>query len=414
MPLTDAAIRNAKPKIGRDGKPKARKLFDATGLYLLVTAKGSRLWRYRYRYADREKLLALGKYPMVSLADVRERHFAARRLLEKGIDPSGHRQAMKAAQVATVANSFETVAREWLATKTFAASTRARTGRWLEKDIFPYIGAEPVDHIKALTVRDVLDKLVERGAVRTAHRLRNVISQIMRYAVATGRAEHDPAAALKGALRHAQTKHYAAILDPARLGEFLRAVDAYKGETVTRAALKLLPLLFVRPGELREAEWAHIDFAEALWTNPGEKMKKRKDHLVPLAPQALGILRELHRLTGRGRFVFPSPNNPGEPLSSGVFPAAFLRMGYSNKVVTAHGFRATAKTLLLERLEQNDQWIERQLAHAPSGQTNQAYDRTLYLPQRRQMMALWADYLDTLRTLPDATTAPESREGRET
>ena len=394
MSLTDTAIRKAKPA------DKPQKLRDGGGLYLLLRPDGARWWRWDYRrpMTGKRNTLSLGIYPEVGLAEARQRHAEARQLLAAGTDPGEQRKAEKAAGSERAANSFEVVAREWLGKRDWVPSYLDKVAAWLANDVFPYIGGRPVAELTAPEFLRVARRIEERGAIESAHRIMQNCGQVMRYAIATGRADRNPVADLKGALQPPQERHHAAITEPAALGELLRAIEGYSGDPATRAALKLAPLLFVRPGELRHAEWAEIDFDRAEWNIPAGKMKTRQPHLVPLPEQAVGILRDLQLLTGRGQYVFPGGRSPKRPMSNNAINAALRRMGFDADTMTAHGFRATARTLLDELLGFRPDYIEHQLAHAVRDPNGRAYNRTSHLPERRKMMQAWADYLDTLRT----------------
>ena len=403
MPLTDILIRKAKPghnpatKAATDpGKPY--RMADGGGLYLEVAPSGGRLWRWKYRHAGKEKRLALGAYPAITLADARDRCAEARKLLAAGVDPGEQRKAEKAAGAERAANSFEVIAREWLGKQTWVDGYRVKVDAWLANDVFPYIGGRPVAELTAPEFLRMARRIEERGAIESAHRILQVCAQAMRYAIATGRADRNPVADLRGALASPEERHHAAITDPGELGGLLRAIEGYSGDVVTRAALKLSALLFVRPGELRHAEWAEIDLDRAEWNIPAGKMKMRQPHLVPLCEQAVATLRELHPLTGRGQYVFPGARSPRRPMSNNAINAALRRMGYGTDTMTAHGFRATARTLLDEVLGYRADYIEHQLAHAVKDPNGRAYNRTAHLPERRKMMQGWADYLDNLRT----------------
>ena len=390
--LSDTVIRNAKPA------QKAIRLFDGGGMYLEVSPSGGKLWRMQYRYDGKGKLLSFGAYPYVSLKEARDRREEAKTLLAHGTDPSEVKKAQKAAKEAVRTNSFEAVAREWF--KTWGAdkaeSHYNKIIARLEKDIFPWLGKRPIAEIDAPEILEVLRKITSRGTIETAHRAKCNISQIMRFAIATGRRrERDPVPDLKGALPSHTGKHMAAILDPVKVGELLRAIAGYQGQPPVIAALKLAPLVFVRPGELRAAKWSDIDLDEAEWTFTMPKTKT--PHIVPLARQAVEILRELHVLTGGGEWVFPGLR-PVRPISNNTLNAALRRMGYNTQTdMTAHGFRSTAQTLLSSELEKPFDWTNRQLGHKHAGVLKDAYQRAQYLAQRRQMMQEWADYLDQLR-----------------
>lgn len=397
MPLTVKEIQNATPT------GKVRKLFDGGGLYLEITAGGSKLWRIKYRVGGSERRLSLGRFPEVTLKEARDQRDKIRRQLRDGIDPAVQRQAVKASQAAQ-GDTFEVVAREWyeLQAKAWVPSHGSRVIRRLEKDIFPVIGRRPLAEVTAPEVLKALRAIERRGAVETAHRAAQNVGQVFRYGVATGRCERDPSADLRGALAPVATRHHPAVTDPRPLAELLRAIDAYEGQPVTAWALRLAPLLFVRPGELRQAEWAEVDLEGATWVIPGAKMKGRKtedrpDHVVPLARQAVEILREAEALTGTGRYVFPSLRSASRPMSNNTLNAALRRLGYSTEDMTAHGFRATARTVLDEVLHERPDIIEAQLAHRVLGPLGRAYNRTAYLAERRAMMQRWADFLDELK-----------------
>ncbi len=323
MPLTDTAIRNAKPG------PKPIRMFDGGGLYLEVAPSGGKWWRFKYRFGGKEKRLSLGVYPDVGLKEARERRDEARKLLAGDIDPGENRKAKQAAQADRAANSFEVVAREWFAKfgPTWSPSHGDRIIRRLERDIFPWIGGRPVADVTAPELLAVLRRIEGRGAVETAHRAQQNCGQVFRYAIATGRAQRDPSGDLRGALQPVKEKHHAAITEPKAIGELLRAMDGYEGYFVTKCALRLAPLVFVRPGELRKAEWAEIDLDHAEWNIPAERMKMREPHLVPLSRQTVEILRELQALTGGGRYVFPGARTNGRPMSDNAILAALRRMG---------------------------------------------------------------------------------------
>lgn len=392
-PLTDTAIRKAKPG------PKPTKLRDGGGLYVQLNPDGSRWWRWDYRrpVTGKRNTLSLGTYPEVSLADARGRQAEARRLLASGIDPGEHRKAAKVAGVEKAANSFEVVTREWLGKQKWVESYRCKVVAWMDNDVFPWIGGRPVAELAAPDFLRVARRIEERGAIESAHRIMQNCGQVMRYAVATGRADRNPVADLRGALAPPMERHHAAITDPRELGGLLRAIDAYAGDASTRAALRLAPLVFVRPGELRHAEWSEIDLDAGEWNIPAHKMKMREPHLVPLSSQAVAILRDLQPLTGHRQYVFPGGRSPKRPLSDNALTAALRRMGFDKETMTAHGFRATARTLLDEVLGWRPDLIEHQLAHAVRDPNGRAYNRTSHLPERRKMMQAWADYLDALR-----------------
>ena len=391
--LTATAVKQAKPGV------KPRKLADGGGLFLLVHPGGGKRWRFKYRYAGKEKLLAIGTYPNVSLAEARKRHQTAREQLAQGIDPGSVRKVEKLTRHLAAAESFEAVAREWFdqIMPDKSDSYRVRTGRILEKDLYPHLGNRPIASITAPELLAALRRIEARGANDIAHRAKQTAGQIFRYAVATGRAERDPSTDLMGALIPRRKKHHAAITDPTEVGRLLISIDEFQGTPTVSAALKLSALLFQRPGELRAMEWAEINWDAERWELPAEKMKMREPHIVPLSRQALEVLRELHRLTGRGRYVFPSARGASRCMSDNALRTALRTMGFSNDAMTAHGFRAMARTLLDEVLKVRVDYIEHQLAHAVRDPNGRAYNRTAHLPERHKMMQEWADYLDDLR-----------------
>jgi integrase len=380
MKLSDTTIRNAKPGA------KPRRLFDGDGLYVEITPSGGKLWRLKYRFARKEKRGA--------------RRAAARKLLADDIDPSTQRKAEKAAGLERSANSFEVIAREWIAKKSDAwvPGHTSKIVLRLENDVFPWIGKRPIAELTAPEILACLRRVEARGTKDTAHRILQNCGQIFRYAIATGRASRDTAADLRGSLASVKPSHHAAITDPQAIGGLLRAIDDYSGAFVTRCALRLAPLLFVRPGELRQAEWSEIDFDKAQWNIPAERMKTREPHLVPLSAQSLSVFRELEALTGRSRYVFPCARTPRRPMSNNAVLAALRRMGYAKDEMTGHGFRAMARTILDETLQVRPDYIEHQLAHAVRDPNGRAYNRTAHLAERRAMMQLWADYLDGLKS----------------
>lgn len=393
-PLTDTQVRNAKPQA------KDITMFDGGGLYLLITPTGGKLWRFKYRYAGKEKLMAFGNYPQVSLADARQRREDAKKLIANGVDPGEVRKAQKAATVAETENSFEVVAREWHTkfSGSWSPSHAETTLRRIELDAFPVLGAKPIGEIKATELLTMLRRIESRGALETAHRVRTICGQVFRYAVATGRAERDPAADLKGALPPYKKGHLAAITDPKDVAPLLRAIDDYKGSFVVKCALQLAPLFFVRPGELRQAEWSEFDLENAEWNIPAARMKMKVAHLVPLSSQALDVLRELQTLTGRSKYLFPCHRSFVRPMSNNAINAALRRMGFEKDEMTGHGFRAMARTILDEVLQIRPDFIEHQLAHAVRDPNGRAYNRTAHLTERKKMMQQWADYLDRLKS----------------
>ena len=392
MPLTDTAIRNAK----KSEKPV--RLFDGGGLYLEISPSGGKLWRLKYRFGGKEKRLAFGTYPDVTLAEARERREEARKLLANDVDHSEQKKAQKAASQERAANSFEVIAREWFEKHrdTWAPSHSSKIIRRLEVDVFPWLGARPIAEITAPEILAVLRRIEGRGTLDTAHRAGGNCSQVFRYAIATGRAERDPVPDLRGALPPARGSNFAALTDPSKVAELLRAIDAFSGTFTVQCALRVAPLLFVRPGELRQAEWSGIDLEKGEWRYFVTKTKT--EHLVPLSTQAVAILSELHPLSGNGRFVFPGGRDPRRAMSEAAINAALRRMGYDTKTeITGHGFRAMARTILAEELQQRPEVIEHQLAHAVPDALGTAYNRTKFLKERRAMMQLWADYLDRLK-----------------
>jgi len=391
MSLADTAIRNAKPK------KKQYKLSDEKGLYLLVKKTG-KYFRFDYRYAGKRKTLALGVYPDVKLADARDKRDDARRLLQNDVDPAQYRKETKSMQKEQAANSFEAVAREWfMKNKHIWTEGHSKTIiRRLELNIFPWLGTRPVASITAPELLAVLRRIEDRGALETAHRVKQICGQVFRYAIATGRGERDPSADLRGALPPAKPKRMATITDPKQISELLRVIDGYEGHLITKCALRFAPLVFVRPGELRQAEWQEINFDQAEWKIPAEKMKMRISHIVPLSTQAIEILKEIEPLTGRSRYVFPSLRTAERPMSNNTVLAALRRLGYAKEEMSGHGFRAMASTVLHEQGWRSD-IIERQLAHAERNSIKAAYNHAQHLPERRRMMQAWADYLGMLK-----------------
>ena len=391
MSLTDVTVRKAK------ASGKTRKFFDERGLYLEVSPSGSKWWRLKYRFAGKEKRLALGVYPDVGLKVARERREAARQQIANGVDPGEHRKAQKLARNEQAENSFEVVAREWFAkyATTWAASHSDRTMRRLERDVFPWIGSRPICDIHAPEILTVLRRIEARGAGETAHRALSNCGQVFRYAVATGRADRDPSGDLRGALSRVKKSHFAAKTEPEEVAGILRALDGYEGTLTVRCALRLMPLVFVRPGELRNAKWADINLEEKQWRYI--VTKTNTPHIVPLSRQVMEILHELHPLTGGGQYVFPSPRTNTRPMSDNAILAAMRRIGIDKEEMTGHGFRAVARTILDEVLGVRPDYIEHQLAHAVRDPNGRAYNRTAHLPERKKMMQQWADYLDRLK-----------------
>lgn len=393
-PLTDTAIRNAKPR------DKTYTLGDGEGMYLEVMPNGTRFWRMAYRQPNGKKnRLTFGKYPEVSLAEARDKRLAARKQLAQGIDPGRTKREEKQTREKAALNTFEAVARAWLARTAAerAVSTQEKNTAWLERNIFPAIGALPISTIKPWDVLSALRVIEKRGAIESAHKIKQLCGQVFRFAVASGLADRDMTVDLRGALSAVPEAHYAAITDPKEAAELLRAIDAYNGHAYAVAALKLAPLVFVRPGELRSAEWSEMDLNAAEWRIPGSKMKMGQDHIVPLATQAVALLRDLYAMTGHGKFVFPSVRTSTRCMSENTVNAALRGMGYGKDVMTGHGFRAMARTIMDEVLGERVDLIEHQLAHAVKDPNGRAYNRTAHLPARRLMMQRWADYLDSIK-----------------
>jgi integrase len=401
--LNDTFIRNSTK---HSGKPAGDKHSDGGGLYLHVTASG-KYWRMNYRLFSKQKTLALGVYPAVSLKDARNGRDKAKELLAKGIDPSKAKQEAKEAEKLAAANTYESVAHEYHALKKEGWS-EAHAGKWLrmsELYLFPQLGNKSIGSIKARDVLSALRKVEAKGILSTAQDLQQIAGQVLRYAVQTGRIEQNPVPDLKGALKPHVPKHYAAVINPEAVGGLLRSIDAYTGTTVTQAALKLSALCFQRPGNIRSMQWNWIDFDDAMLTIPAEEMKRSlhgkvngRPHLVPLSHQAIKILKELHPLTMHSAYVFPGARTAKRPMSENTINAALKRMDFSTDEHVSHGFRAMARTMIAEQMHGIDpEMVEAQLAHGKSGPLGSAYDRAEYIPQRREMMQRWADYLDKLR-----------------
>ncbi len=391
MPLTDTLIRSAKPRV------KPYKLSDGKSLYLLVNKTG-KYFRFDYRFAGKRKTMALGVYPQVSLVEARKMHAQARNYLQSNQDPAQFRTRIKQHQIGQTANSFETVAREWFSSKqqSWTPGHANTIIRRLDRNIFIWIGSQSIESITAPELLTTLRRIESRGTIETAHRVKQICSQIFRYAIATGRAERDPCADLRGSLSPPKSKHMAAILDPIQIGALLRAIDDYQGQTLTRLALKLAPLVFVRPGELRQAEWAEIDYERGQWKIPAEKMKLRSPHVVPLSRQAVAILREIEPISGHCKYVFPSTRTLTRPMSNNTILAALRRMGYTKEEMTGHGFRIMAERLLFEQ-EWPAHIAALQLARGKKSRREFLQSYAQHLPERFKLMQTWANYLDTLK-----------------
>jgi integrase len=391
--LTDFAIRAIKIT------GEKQKFSDSGGLQLWVSPQGTKTWRFAYRYLGKQKDMVLGQYPAVGLSDARKRRDEAKAQLANGIDPAQQKKLDKLTKAVSAATTFRAVAEEYLdkQRREGRSGTTIIKNRYLLEQAFSAIGERPIAEIKAAEVLAILKHLEKRGTLETAKRVRATIGAVIRYAIATARAESDPTTALSGAIIAPKVKHRAAILDPAELGALLRAVDRFDGQPTTVAALRLLPMVFTRPGELRMAEWREFDLANARWAIPAKRTKMRREHEVPLATQAVAILKELHALTGKGRLVFPGLRTVERPISENTLNASLRRMGYSNDTVTAHGFRATASTLLNQSGKFSPDAIERALAHQDPDAVRRAYNRGGYWTERVEMAQWWADYLDRLR-----------------
>ncbi|WGL16202.1 integrase arm-type DNA-binding domain-containing protein [Microbulbifer bruguierae] len=394
MPLSDTKIRAL--------KPRDRKYIEADekGLAIEVTPTGSKRWVFRFRLHGKRPEMALGLYPDISLKRARELRDEARKYVAEDIDPRDVKRARKESALEANRNSFAAVAEEWFAAKMahLSKSSKDRAHLALSRDLNPYLGKRPISEITPPEVLRCLRRIESRGTQETAHRVKRVASQVFRFAVATGKADRDPTTDLTGALTPTKKKHLAAITDPAEVGRLMLAIEGYQGTPVVRTALKLSPLLFCRPGELRKLEWSEINWEASQIELPGEKMKMGEPHIIPLAEQSLTLLRELEPLTGRGKYVFPSARGMSRPLSDNGVRTALRSLGYDNETMTAHGFRAMARTLLDEVLGFRVEYIEHQLAHEVKDTLGRAYNRTKHLPQRATMMQKWADYLDSLRT----------------
>jgi integrase len=391
--LTDVKIRNAKPRA------KIYKLADGGGLQLWITPDGAKRWRQAYRFNGAQKTLALGVYPGVTLKEAREARDAAKRVRASGQDPSLARKLENAAKTVASSNTFDAIAKELRGKKVREGKALRTLDKfdWLLGLANPALGARPVSEITAPEILSVLRSVESRGTHETAVKLRAAIGGVFRYAIATGRAEADPTGALKGALTAPIVQHRAAITKPKAFGGLLRAIETYDGAPETRAALQLLALTFVRPGELRAAEWAEFDLDASVWSIPAERMKMKRPHRVPLAPQAMAILQDLQTITGHGKFLFPSLRSPVRCMSENTVNAALRRLGFGKDEMTGHGFRSAASSMLNESGKWNPDAVERQLAHADNDRVRRAYARADFWDERIRMMAWWADYCDGLR-----------------
>ena len=392
MALTDTAIRNAK------ALDKAYKLYDEKGLFLQVTPNGGKWWRFKYRFDDKEKLLSFGTYPEIKLAGARATRDEARELIANEIDPSNTRKAKNKTKQGNLANSFEVIAREWLNTKmqTKSAGYQANVLRRYELYLFPWIGKRAISELTAHELLDVIKLIENQNKVETAYRTLQATGQVLRYAVQTGRAVRDITSDLRGALTPSVTKHMPAFTEPKQVAELMRAIEGFTGTLTVQTALRLAPLVFVRPSELRKAKWADIDLEAGEWRYLVTKTKT--EHIVPLCTQAIKLLKDIQPLSGHGEFVFMGGHNPDKAMSEAAINAALRRMGYDTKTqITGHGFRAMARTILHERLNIDPHIIEHQLAHKVPDALGAAYNRTKFLEQRKTMMQQWADYLDELK-----------------
>lgn len=403
--LKDTKIKALEPR------EKDYKVSDAGGLFLLVKPTGAKYWRQKYRFMGKEKLLAIGTYPAVSLKEARKAQEEAKELLRNGVDPSDFRKQQKARREHEAGNSFGAIAREWHIRQSvkWAEVTAHRNLTLIENDLLPQLGNRPVSEIQTFELVGCLNRIVDRGAIETAHKARQILNQVCRYAKQTGRLEHNPASDLGGVIPPKKVSHMAAITDPGEFGKLLVAIDKHKGSNIIRTALALAPLLFQRPGELCAMEWSELDLDKGLWTIPKEKKKERNqvegDHIVPLCSQALELLKDLQPQTGRSQMVFPNQRDHSRPIRTESLNKALRTLGYDTRhQQCAHGFRASARTMLDEQLNLRIEWIEHQLAHKVRDTLGNAYNRTKHLPERVQMMQRWADYLDSLKKGSLSTT----------
>lgn len=392
VPLSDLQISKAKPQT------KQVTLFDGGGLFLLVTPTGGKLWRFKYRFGGKERLLSFGPYPEITLVGARQRRDEARKLLADGVDPGIARKALKAEQAENNDNTFMAIALEWFEQKKsgWSENHAERLLRRLELDIFPFIGDKPITEIRIPEIVTHLERVASR-TLETAHRLKIACGMVFRYAMIKGKCDSNPVDALKGLLPPIKNKHMAAPTDPKEVAPLLQAIDSFEGSFVVKCAMKLAPILFVRPGELRHMEWSEIDFDAGQWSIPAEKMKMKQAHIVPLAKQSVEILSELKQLTGHSRYVFPCHRTPLRPMSENAVNAGLRRLGFEKEEITGHGFRAMARTMLHEILGFTPDAIEAQLSHAVPDRLGKAYNRTQHLAERKKMMQVWADYLEGLK-----------------
>ncbi|ATI03235.1 MAG: integrase [Cycloclasticus sp.] len=404
MPLNALIIKSAKPK------DKKYRLSDSGGLYMEVTPSGGKLWRMKYRFLKKEKLLSFGAFPIVTLKEARLYRDEAKSLLSKGIDPSVVKKELKESKLAASKNSFKAVTQEWISKNStkWSSSNTNNVSKRLEQHVFPHIGNKSISTITAPDLLTVINRIEKTGTIYTAHKTLQNCGQVFRYAMATARCTTDPTTALKGALPPTQPKHHASITDPKKIGALLRAINGYEGNFITQCALKLAPLVFVRPGELRHAEWQEVDIEKAEWRIPAEKMKMKAVHIVPLSKQAIAILEDIYTVTGHGKYVFPSVRTNTRPMSENTVNAGLRRLGYTKEEITGHGFRSMASTLLNE---QGWHWdaIERQLAHAERNSIRAAYNYAEHLPERIKMMQHYADYLDGLANGADIVSINKNR-----
>jgi integrase len=389
--LSDRAVRNAR------AETSPRKLFDGGGLYLLLNPDGAKYWRFKYRVDGRERLISFGCYPECTLAEARDLRDRARKQVKAGIDPSAHRKQERIARRVAAENTFEAVAREWIANRSRKwkpLNTRIVTRR-LEKDIFPRIGREPISRLTGPVLLDVLKKVEQRGFNETAHRIRQYLDAVFRYAMQTHRVTSNPTPHPE-TLVPVQHGRFGHLTDPAEIGALIRAIRAYRGSAITRCALQFAPLVFVRPGELQKAEWKEFDLEKAEWVIPASRMKMKRPHIVPLSAQAVAVLRDIEKFTSGRQYVFPGERTWTRPMSNNTLRAALRGMGYSNEQMTPHGFRHVASTRLHESRKWRSEVIERQLAHADRNSIRAVYNAAEYLEERRLMMQWWADHLDAL------------------